>query len=426
VIRDPARLAAAVARAHQQSPLPDITAFRPSSLGGDLGVAVTFGALAACFPEEGWRVDAHRHVEIAARSLERSPTGSALFEGFGALGFAASYLAGASSRYARLLERVDDCVCEGAEALAETVISRHDGFHIAELDLVSGLAGHATYLLARRSRTRPAAALRRVLEALVTLATPAREGVPRWHTPRSLVMQNPETLRTQYTDGYLDCGLAHGIPGPLAVLSIATREGVEVPGARDAIATFADWLLAHRKDDAWGINWPAAVPLQVDARGEPEPVLPSASLGNEAARSGWCYGAPGIARALWLAGAALGELRYQQSALDAIRATFRRPWSERRIDSPTFCHGVAGYLQCVLRFAHETRLPELVLAARTLTGRLLAMRAADAPLGYRTLEMYGTPVDQPGLVDGAAGVVAVLLSASTGVEPAWDRAFLLA
>jgi hypothetical protein len=34
--------------------------------------------------------------------------------------------------------------------------------------------------------------------------------------------------------------------------------------------------------------------------------------------------------------------------------------------------------------------------------------------------------DDPGLLTGAAGVALVLLAAATPVEPAWDRALLLA
>jgi hypothetical protein len=108
-----------------------------------------------------------------------------------------------------------------------------------------------------------------------------------------------------------------------------------------------------------------------------------------------------------------------------MRATLRRPLAERRIDSPTFCHGVAGYLQCTLRFAHHTGLPEFAQAVCALTDQLIAMHEPDLPLGYRSLEMYGVHVDQPGLVDGATGVMTTLLAAAVEVEPTWDRAFLL-
>jgi hypothetical protein len=41
------------------------------------------------------------------------------------------------------------------------------------------------------------------------------------------------------------------------------------------------------------------------------------------------------------------------------------------------------------------------------------------------MEYRNNETDQPGLLDGAAGVALVLLAQATGVEPSWDRLFLL-
>ena len=45
--------------------------------------------------------------------------------------------------------------------------------------------------------------------------------------------------------------------------------------------------------------------------------------------------------------------------------------------------------------------------------------------GLSNLEPNGHLVDQPGLLDGAAGVVLVLLAAATSVEPLMELIFLL-
>jgi len=64
-------------------------------------------------------------------------------------------------------------------------------------------------------------------------------------------------------------------------------------------------------------------------------------------------------------------------------------------------------------------------AAAGLTEGLLSAYEPESLLGYRNWEPGGTRVDQPGLLDGAPGVLLVLLAASSKVEPSWDRAFLL-
>jgi hypothetical protein len=113
-------------------------------------------------------------------------------------------------------------------------------------------------------------------------------------------------------------------------------------------------------------------------------------------------------------------------AIEAMQAVYRRPMPARYIDSPTFCHGVAGLLQITLRFANDTGLALFADAAAGLTEWLLSAHEPDSLLGYRNWEPGGTRVDQPGLLDGAPGVMLTLLAAATDLEPSWDRAFLLA
>ena len=78
-----------------------------------------------------------------------------------------------------------------------------------------------------------------------------------------------------------------------------------------------------------------------------------------------------------------------------------------------------------MRFAIETRLPLFADEARTLHRQLTDAYEPDSAFGYRNVEPGGTRIDQPGLLDGAAGVALVLLAASTPVEPTWDALFLL-
>jgi hypothetical protein len=195
-------------------------------------------------------------------------------------------------------------------------------------------------------------------------------------------------------------------------MALALGEGLQVPELRRAITRIAQWLAAHRADDEWGINWPSAFAIASD-----RPDGPS--------RAAWCYGAPGVARALWLAGDVLDDDQLRALAVAAMEAVYRRPIPERAIDSPTFCHGVAGLLQVTLRFAHDTRLPAFADASEALAQQLLDAYDGSRLLGYAALEPGDNPVDQPGMLDGAPGVALVLLAAATDREPAWDRAFLL-
>ena len=108
-----------------------------------------------------------------------------------------------------------------------------------------------------------------------------------------------------------------------------------------------------------------------------------------------------------------------------MEAVFRRPIAVRGIDSPTFCHGIAGLLAITMRFANETGSAVFRDECQKLTEQILSMFQRDSRLGFRNLEYGGNQTDQPGFIEGASGVAAVLLAAATGIEPGWDRVFLL-
>jgi hypothetical protein len=414
-LRDPARLAQLVVRAREETPHPEMRGWSPFTLTyGHGGLALAFGYLNRCFPGEGWHADAHRQLEIAVRDAADLPAvWLGLFPGLSGLGFAASYLA-TGGRYERLLATLDDRIAVGARARALGTSGRR-GVPAIEVDLVAGLTGVGVHLLGRRASPVARAALESILEALIALSR-EEEGLPGWYVP-------PEG--DDGAAGYLDCGVSQGIPGPLALLSLAYEAGLRADGLPEAIVRIGDWILSHTHDDAWGINWPKRIPLSLDAAGNPSAIAASRRLGRSTAPAGWCYGAPGVSRALWRAGVALDTPRFRDAAVEGMRAVLRRPRSEWRLTAPGLCHGSAGLLQCVLRFANDTQRPEFEDAAQSLTMDLVAAREEGAPLGYRSVDVNGIRIDQPGVLDGASGVMMALLAAATEVAPNWDRAFLI-
>jgi lantibiotic biosynthesis protein len=414
------RVEAAVATAPTQTSFPRTIHWQPPTLAqGDAGIALSCAYLDACFPNEGWDRIGHGYLAAAAKAAEHlAHASTGMFGGLAGLAFAGWSLSRRATRYRRLLTTIDDTLLpqmmEQADGLARLTTG---GVSFGEFDVISGLAGAGAYLLRRRDDPSAAAVLDAALHSLVALASDAG-GLPRWWTPAHLL--GDEEMAALHPYGNLNCGLAHGIPGPLAFMALAVSHGIAVPGIDEAIDRLVDWLIEHRADDAWGVNWPFAVPLT--RAGLPDP----ARSAQEPSRAAWCYGAPGVARALWLAGVARDRPDSRNLAIEAMEAVYRRPVTARRIDSPTFCHGVAGLLQVTLRFANETQLPVFAEAAADLTNWLLDAYEPDSLLGYRNWEPGGRRVDHAGLLDGAPGVALALLAAATSAEPAWDRAFLLA
>jgi hypothetical protein len=410
-LRNPRSIELAAELTRLQTPLPRTAVWSPLSISqGWTGLAIACGALDSCFPEQGWDETAHRYLTLAAPSVDDQSCHPGLFSGLAGIAFAAYFLSKKGLRYQKLLGFIEDRLCDELDARSVHDDFPFHGVRFDLFDLISGWTGIIAYLLERRDDPRLAKHLVALLERLARLLNDGQD-VPAWHTPSSLCAD--KELAAQHPNGFLNCGLAHGIPGPLAVLSLARLAGVVAAGLDEGIRKSAEWLVAHQIEDAWGINWPSVVPLGVPR----SQWMPS--------RTAWCYGSPGVARSLWLAGRALHERSWQALAINSMEAVFRRPQSARGIFSPTFCHGLAGLLSVAMRFAHERPTEGILLGIQSLGRELVRAFDRDAPLGYRSEDVPGVFVDRPGLLEGAPGVILALLAGSTAVEPTWDRLFLL-
>lgn len=377
------------------------------------GLAVLFSQLDLCFPGEGWDRVAHTYLVRATRPLESASTkfSLGLFGGLAEFCFMAYQLSRGGARYQRLLSSLEGILYQRVGEIAMLPTRAKGGVTSAEYDLIQGPTGIGAYLLLRSDNAIARAALETILGKLLFL-TEGQASHLRFFSPPE--MQATEAHRERYPHGATDCGLAHGVPGPLALLALARCAGVMDLESKTGIKCLAEWLVRHQTVDAWGITWPYAVP--------PDGIEPP----DKVARAAWCYGSPGIARALWLAGRSLKDYPVQEVAISAMRAVRSRPIPERGISGPILCHGVAGLLQVTLRFANDTRDAFFVDMSDELTRELLDLFEPDSLAGFRDSKPDGRRVNNPGFLEGAAGIALALLAAATDVEPTWDRKLLLA
>lgn len=403
----------------QQSRVPSLVQWQPHSIvQGSAGLAVLFGYLDDCDPGKGWDLLGKKHLQFVVESIEGHagtiPPG--LFGGLAGAAFAAWALSKSGSRYSGLLRSLDEALIPAISELLACVDPTERGVANHHFDAISGLAGIGVYCRCRVGDTEMRYTLEKIISCLIAISDEV-DNLPRWHTPVDLIPD--EVMAREFPKGNLNCGLAHGIPGPLAIMAVARTEGVDMPGLDEAIIRIADWLAEHTVNDQWGLNWPVAVSLEECETSQKSEIIRTPS------RAAWCYGSPGVCRALYLAGVATERRDYCNLAVEGMKAVLLRPIKERRIASPTFCHGIAGLLQITLRFARDTGLPEFIRGVSELSQQLANEYEPVTLLGYRSIEVDGRRIDNPGLLDGAPGVALALLSASTNVEPDWDRLFLL-
>ncbi|GAB3159803.1 lanthionine synthetase C family protein [Myceligenerans halotolerans] len=274
-------------------------------------------------------------------------------------------------------------------------------------DVISGLAGVGRVLLAALNHGHREAepGLHAALNALTTMLATTRGRRPGWWVDREVYS---ETLDSD-SSGAANTGLAHGVAGPLALLAVACAAGFEVPRQREAMETAAGWLCR------WRTNGEALWPTHLTG----DELDADSALQRDGRSEAWCYGIPGISRALDLAGRALGNDELRAVAVEAMGSLSSR--TERwDAEGPTLCHGDAGILQC----AGSICLPVGQIAR-------IKVQAAYSPalrFGVQHHEA-GARLDAPGFLTGAAGV-ALALSEHTDlpaapVITAWDALLLL-
>ena len=393
----------AIAEALAGSPVPAANRVSPLA-GGDAGIALFFAYLDRARPGAGWGDLAFERLERAIDDLAATPLGPSLYSGFTGVAWAAEHLQGAPSE-----EDGEDANADIDEALLA-----HLGPSPWRLDydLISGLVGFGVYALERGPRRSAAACLERVVERLAETARPRPAGLA-WHTPPELML---EASRSSFPEGSDNLGVAHGVPGAIALLARLHAAGVAPDRVRPLLAGAVDWLLAQKLPADGTSVYPFAVGEQVEVR---------------PARTAWCYGDPGIAAALLVAARAAGEPAWEREARALALAVARRPAEQCGIQDAGRCHGAAGLAHLCNRLYQATGEPELAQAARRWFRQTLDDRKPGQGVGgYLSWSQVGDDIDHldwiddPAFLTGAAGIGLALLAATTDVEPAWDRLLL--
>lgn len=382
---------------------------------GLAGLAAMCNQLERCRPDEDWlRIGSH-FLKLASEDFREKPAkyGNSLCSGGAGIAYAILQSPRPPKKLQNIVEQINLSIKEEVDAYTQ-ILNEDGGIKTGHFDALYGLSGTGRYLLAASAD--PLA--KDLLEAtLISFVGRAKHWPDNFrigfHTPYNLM----SPMEQKYNScGNMNCGLAHGVPGPLAFMSCAASGGAQVEGLHNAIEFLADWLIQQKSMDKWGINWPNRVAL-----GDTDKEADEATN----ARTAWCYGSPGIARSLYLAGQALDNEQFKSVAIEAMEAVYKRPRNAQMIDSATFCHGSAGLLQITLRFAADTELPIFVENARILSEDLINQFDLNKYWGYQDVVLGDTRMDQPGILNGAAGIVLTLLSAAHPVEPIWDQFFLL-
>lgn len=403
---------------------------------GYAALLLLFAALDDFYPNEGWGDVSHAYVlklkeEISAEtSMDFS-----LFGGLTGSCFAIQMASKNKTRYVKLLSKLNDYLIQSVEKVYFEPIKEKFDLQLplrAELyDVVSGIIGVGVYALNNLDDPLFLNLLQQILELCITLILRkiplGSYQVPGWYLPSHY--QFLEIEKQQYPKGNFNLGIAHGVSGIIAFLSIASLRGICLPAQKEAIEWGASWLEKKKKMGHEHFYW-------LDRCSFEEETQESAKQASYFTMDAWCYGTAGVARTLYLAGKALHNASYQQLGLKAFQGIFSRSQGS----SPTFCHGQAGLLTLTHLMARDTNNEELYKQLPILEEKLLSCYRPEFPFGFRdeeplsdqefilnqqTAQQHPTiGVDKAGILDGISGILLSLLSYKKQ-DSRWIELFLI-
>ena len=359
----------------------------------------------------------HRYVLALKDSIESSHEyiSSSFFGGVAGVCYAVQHASRGDNSYHKFLHTLHQYILLDVKNnyLAPIQQSLNDNAPSASSlwDVISGICGIGRYLLTALSFEPFIPLLNDVLSTVVKFCLPIKVDefiVPGWFLTKDDVL-NQRTY-DENSIGNFNLGLAHGAPGLLAFLSFSMINGVEVSGQKEAIVQLSCWLknksLYHNNE----IIWPYVVSFEEEVGLAPKSSAPKLS------RDAWCYGVPGVARSLYIAGKALDDVSLKQFAKTAFEGVFARSRERWEIPGPGLCHGLSGLLLIAHEMCREPGCEDLKPHVDDLTRLLLEQYSAQNAFGFRDIEVIkggGVEyVDKIGFLEGVTGVLLTLLSCS--------------
>lgn len=394
----------------------------PNLSGGMAGRALFLGYLSKLVGREALK---GRAFDLLGQAVERvnRTTGVQFYAGYTGIAWAVEHM------QRQVFESVEVRVAEDAnedvdEMLLDLLTSSpwRDDY-----DLISGLVGYGVYALERLSKPRARQILSRVLDHLESLAVPQATGLG-WPTAPELL---PPWQRELAPKGYLNLGLAHGVPGVLILLAAMEKAGryfseIDSRRANELLESGMMWLFSQfqaPKNGSYLANW--------------HPVgqeIPAAKPHD--GRVAWCYGDLGVSLAILNSARLVGRIDWETIALEMARRAAAQPLETSGVRDISLCHGSAGNMLISQRLLQLTGENCFRQAGQMYLEHLINARSPGGPFaGYTAykpdsdakgnLKVDLNPYKpDSGLLGGAAGAGMALLSA-LGIEPKWDRFMLL-
>ncbi|WP_075884033.1 lanthionine synthetase C family protein [Candidatus Protochlamydia sp. W-9] len=397
------------------------------------GILMFFATLDEFFPDEKWDLIAHQYVIKIKEAIEAGENSDlSMFGGLTGSCLAIQQASKGKTRYQKLLNTLNSHLFNKVnEAYFDPIQEKIDlnlPIHPSLYDAISGICGIGAYALKNLDHPLALPCLTKILRMCTLLTRDIKIGsylVPGWYIPAHY--QFTEADKKAYPKGNFNLGVAHGIPGVLAFLSISAMQGILVEGQMEAIEKITHWIYSKKKYNKETPYWTYRISFE-------EEILNMQEDFSEISMEAWCYGSAGIVRTLYLAGKALQNQELQQTAIENYLPINSRI-NINDHSTPTFCHGLAGVLTLTRLMAKDSKSADLEKFGNQLEQELLNRYNPANIFGFKDKEITFlnnsvmkerriVEVDKVGLLEGVSGILLALMTKHTNCF-SWTYPFLI-
>lgn len=405
---DPSRLKKANATVLREV-ITDVTELKTDALGLYQGLAGQLLYL-VCQRESDSPRDLQRAIEVGIdrvlAGLESTSLDASFAGGISGIGWVLQFIINHDKECCLGRYDAGDLV-EIDEALCAYVAPTPWKF---DFDLVSGLVGIGIYALRRREFVSGQHLIAQVVHQLAASAVGDQQECA-WRTPQPTLDRKLRLSGLQLDHlASIDLGLAHGVPGVIALLSKCVTSGVQTDVARPLLSRAVTWVLRRRLSS----NALSSFSVSADR--------------YDSSRVAWCYGDPGVALSLFLAARSLGDISLQNIASEiAVKSAGRRHSGHGIVDA-CYCHGSAGLAQLYRRMYQMSGDKCLSFASDHWLNETLKFGTGEsADGGYAYPRSKGGRfhhMPSQALLEGIIGTGLVLSSPKNDDFGDWDEALL--
>lgn len=369
----------------------------------------------------------YEYMVIIKQMIESGPRARlSLFGGLSDLGYGINSIYKATGYYKKFINSFNSLIISLVEKELYQITLNANNLRTEYFDTISGITGVTSYLLLYKDDYEVRQCIEKTLNYLVSLTRLREvfgEKVPSYY----LASENHylQEEREYYSKGSFNLGLSHGISGPLSILSIALSEGIEVEGQREAIKSILNDFkeFCYITEEGF-VYWPGRISFDDYV---------NKNNNKESNRASWCYGTPGIARAIYLAGQAIEHEESVSLSLKAIDGLCKMSKNEWMLNSPTICHGYAGLLAVMEAMYIDTGNIKYQECINKLRSILLSLYKKDSLFGFMNIDPLEkedgkieiAEEDNITLLQGSIGVILTLLATIKPITTNWEKHLLI-